>query len=268
MRGGSPAWLAGRDDDRVDSGDAVEETVGGVDGGEGRDGTVRRTAANAGDGHAEGSEPERDLGADGAGADDAGRRSRERAARGFSPAAGREARRRLGQAPRECEEEGHGVLGDGHRVEAGHVGDPHPGGGGRVQVDVVDSDSELLDEPEAPRPDSRAGQRRPHRDDHVHGRPAIDQPRFEPCPTTSITARSATPGRPVLRHLRPGVVLGEPLLADKHPQGPLVWAAPLGTTTSYRHNSTVRAAMAAGVSATSLHLPRRSQGDAAHGAGG
>ena len=60
-----------------DVGDAVEETVGGVDGGEGRNRAVRGTAAHAGDGHAEGSEPEGDLGADGAGADNAGRHAGE-----------------------------------------------------------------------------------------------------------------------------------------------------------------------------------------------
>ena len=81
------------------------------------------------------------------------------------------------------------MLGDGHRVEARHVGHPHPCAGGCVKVDVVDPDSELLDEPEAPRPDSPAGQRRPHRDDHVNGRPAIDQPRFEPGPARRPRSR-------------------------------------------------------------------------------
>ena len=49
----------------------------GVDGAEGRDRAVRGTAAHAGDGRAEGSQPEGDLGADGPGADDAGRRAGE-----------------------------------------------------------------------------------------------------------------------------------------------------------------------------------------------
>jgi hypothetical protein len=66
------------------------------------------------------------------------------------------------------------VLGDGHRAEAGHVGDPHSFVSGHVKVDVVDPDPELLDEAEAPRPDGPPGQRRPQRDDHVDGRPAID----------------------------------------------------------------------------------------------
>jgi hypothetical protein len=69
--------MTGREDDRVGAGDAVEEPVGGVDGGEGRDGAACRMAANAGDGHAEGREPAGDLGADGAGAHDAGRRAGE-----------------------------------------------------------------------------------------------------------------------------------------------------------------------------------------------
>jgi hypothetical protein len=50
------------------------------------------------------------------------------------------------------------VLGDGHGVEAGHVGDPHPFVGGRVKVDVVDPYSELLDEAEAPGPDGPPGE--------------------------------------------------------------------------------------------------------------
>ena len=69
--------MTGRDDDRVGVGDAVEEAVGGVDGGEGRDGAVRGMAAHAGDGHVEGSEQAGDLGADGPGAEDAGRRTGE-----------------------------------------------------------------------------------------------------------------------------------------------------------------------------------------------
>ena len=71
------------------------------------------------------------------------------------------------------------MLGDGHGIEAGHVGGPHPFIGGRVKIDVVDPHSELLDEAEAPAPDSPPGQRRPHGDDHVDGRPAIGQTRFE-----------------------------------------------------------------------------------------
>jgi hypothetical protein len=63
----------------------------------------------------------------------------------------------LREAPREREEQGDGVLGDGHGIQSGHVGDPHPFAGGRVKVDVVDPHSELLDEAEAPRPDSPAG---------------------------------------------------------------------------------------------------------------
>jgi hypothetical protein len=51
------------------------------------------------------------------------------------------------------------VLGDRHGVEAGHVGDPHPFVGGRLEVDVVDSDPELLDEAEATRLDGPPRQR-------------------------------------------------------------------------------------------------------------
>ena len=69
--------MTGRDDDRVGVGDTVEEAVRAVDGGEGRDGAVWGMAAHAGDGHVEGSEPAGDLGADGPGADDAGRRAGE-----------------------------------------------------------------------------------------------------------------------------------------------------------------------------------------------
>ncbi len=71
------------------------------------------------------------------------------------------------------------MLGDGHGVEAGHVGDPHPFVGGHFKVDVVDANSKLLDEAEAPRPDRPPGQRRPERDDYVDGRPVISQTRFE-----------------------------------------------------------------------------------------
>ena len=141
-------------------------------------------------------------GADSAGADDAGRRAGERATSGLTPAAGLEAVRGLGEAPRQREEEGHGVLGDGHGIEAWHVGDPHPFVGGRIKVDVVDPHSELLDEAEAPRPDGPPGQRRPHRDDHVDGRPAIDQPRFESAlPDDLDHGAIGDVGRPVLRHL-------------------------------------------------------------------
>ena len=52
------------------------------------------------------------------------------------------------------------MLGDGHGVEAGHVGDPHPFVGGRIKVDVVDPDPELLDEAEAAGSDGPPGQRR------------------------------------------------------------------------------------------------------------
>jgi hypothetical protein len=72
-----PGLMTGRDDDGVDVGDAVEEAVGGVDGGEGRDGAAGRMAAYAGDGHVEGSEPAGDLGANSAGADNARRRTGE-----------------------------------------------------------------------------------------------------------------------------------------------------------------------------------------------
>ena len=121
------------------------------------------------------------------------------------------------------------MLGDGHGVEAGHVGDPHPFVGGRFKVDVVDPDSKLLDEAEAPRPDRPPGQRRPERDDHVDGRPAIGQTRFElALPDDLDHGAAGKAGRPVLRHLGPGVILGEPLLADQHPQRPLVGLASTG----------------------------------------
>jgi hypothetical protein len=94
------------------------------------------------------------------------------------------------------------MLGDGHRVQAGHVGDPHPFAGGRIKVDVVDPDSELLDEPEAPRPDSPAAQWRSHRDDHVNGRPGINQPRFEPALADDLDHNAiSNAGRPVQGHL-------------------------------------------------------------------
>jgi hypothetical protein len=69
--------MTGRDDDRVDVGDAVEQAVGAVDGGKRGDGAAWWMAADAGDGYVEGSEPMSDLGPDGAGADDAGRRAGE-----------------------------------------------------------------------------------------------------------------------------------------------------------------------------------------------
>ncbi len=72
-----PSLITGRDDDGVDVGDAVEEVVGGVDGGERRDGAAWRMAAYTRDGHVEGSEPAGDLGTDGAGAHDARRRTGE-----------------------------------------------------------------------------------------------------------------------------------------------------------------------------------------------
>jgi hypothetical protein len=72
-----PGLVTGRDDDGVDFGDAVEKAVGGVDGGERRDGAAGRMAAYAGDGHLEGGEPAGDLGADGASAEDARRRTGE-----------------------------------------------------------------------------------------------------------------------------------------------------------------------------------------------
>jgi hypothetical protein len=99
------------------------------------------------------------------------------------------------------------VLGDGHGVEAGHVGDPYPLVGGRIQVDVVDPDSELLDEAEAPGPDGAPGQRRPQRDDHVNGRPAIAQTRFELALADHLDHGAADEtGGPVPRHLGPGVI--------------------------------------------------------------
>lgn len=115
------------------------------------------------------------------------------------------------------------MLGDGHSVEASHVGDPYPFVGGRIKVDVVDPDSELLDEAEAPRPYCPLGQRRPQRDDHVDGRPATEQARFELALPDDLDDGTAGKGvRPVLWHLGPGVVLGEPVLADEHPQRSLV----------------------------------------------
>ena len=110
------------------------------------------------------------------------------------------------------------MLGDGHGVQAGHVGDPHPYVGVRIKVDVVDPDSELLDQAEAPGPDGPPGQRRPQRDDHVDGRPATDQTRFELALADHLDhGASDKIGGPVLRHLGPSAILGEPLLADEHP---------------------------------------------------
>ncbi len=86
------------------------------------------------------------------------------------------------------------MLGDGHGVEAGHVGDPHPFVSGRIKVDVVDPDSELLDEAEAPGPDGRPGS-----GDHsgtttsTRGPPSTRRASSWPWPTTSITARPARP---------------------------------------------------------------------------
>jgi hypothetical protein len=122
------------------------------------------------------------------------------------------------------------VLGDGHGVEARHVGDPHPFVGGRIKVDVVDPDSELLDEAEAPGPDGPSGQRRPQRDDHVDGRSAVDQTRFELALADDLDHGAADKiAGPVLRHLGPSVILGEPLLADEHPQRPFVGVVPISS---------------------------------------
>ena len=113
------------------------------------------------------------------------------------------------------------MLGDGHGVEAGHVGDPHPFVGGRLQIDVVDANSKLLDEAEAPCPDGPPGQRRPERDDDVDGRPGVGQPRFKLALSDDFNHGTAgKAGRPVLRHFGPGVILGEPLLTDQHPKRP------------------------------------------------
>jgi hypothetical protein len=84
------------------------------------------------------------------------------------------------------------VLGDGHGVEAGHVRDPHPFVGGRFKVDVVDANSKLLDEAEAP-----ARIARPRRGDQsgtttsTGGPPSTKRASSWPCPTTSIMARPA-----------------------------------------------------------------------------
>jgi hypothetical protein len=103
------------------------------------------------------------------------------------------------------------------------VGDPHPFVGGRIKVDVVDPDSELLDEAEHPGQDGPPRQGRPQRDDDVHVRPTIDQALFELALADDLDHDSARKaGKPVLRHLRPSVVLGEPLLSGKHLQCPVV----------------------------------------------
>jgi hypothetical protein len=120
------------------------------------------------------------------------------------------------------------VLGDRHGVEAGHAGDPHPFIGGRIKVDVVDPDSELLDEAEAPGPDGPPRQRGPQGDDHVDGRPAIGQTGFElPRADHLDHGAAGQAGGPVPRHLGPGVILGEPLPADEHPQRTLVRLVPM-----------------------------------------
>jgi hypothetical protein len=143
--------------------------------------------------------------------------------RRLSPSARLEAIRGFGEAPRQREKERHGVLGDGHGVEPGHIGHPHTFVRGRVKVHVVDPDSELLDEAEVPRPDRRPGQQRPERDDHVDGRPPIDQARFELTLPDDLDHEAAgKAGGPELQHVGPGVVLGEPLLSDEHPERPLV----------------------------------------------
>ena len=75
----------------------------------------------------------------------------------------------------------------------------------------------------ARRPDGPPGHRRPERHDHVDGRPAIDQARFELALPDDLDHDAAgKAGRAVLRHLGPSVVLGELLLAGEHPQRPLV----------------------------------------------
>ena len=120
------------------------------------------------------------------------------------------------------------MFGDGHGVEARHVGDPHPFVGGRVKVDVVDAGSELLDEAEAPRPIARPGSGdQSETTTSTGGPPSSKRPSSWPWPTTSITKRPARLEGRVLRHLGPGVVLGEPLFADEHPQRP-----PMGLVSS------------------------------------
>jgi hypothetical protein len=147
------------------------------------------------------------------------------------------------------------VLGDRNGVEAGHVGDPYPFAGGRIKVDVVDPDSELLDEAEAPGPDSAPGQRRPHRDDYIDGRPAIDQTRFELALADHLDHGAADKtGGPVLRHLGPSVILGEPLLADEHPQRPFVGVVSMGggghcTSSEIRRTGNGRRLRAGGICA-------------------
>src|SRR6476619_6213663 len=107
--------------------------------------------------------------------------------------------------------------------------DAYPFVFGHIQIDVLDPDSELLDETEAPGPDCWPWQRRPQRDHHVDGRPAIDQVGFELALTDDLDHGPAgETGRPVLRHLGPGVILGEPLLADEHPQLSLLGMVAMG----------------------------------------
>ena len=97
-----------------------------------------------------------------------------------------------------------------------------------MNVDVVDPDCEL-DEAEAPGPKGPPGQRRPQRDDHVDGRPATDQARFElALPDHLDHGAAGKAGGPVLRLLGPGVILREPLLADQHPHRPLRWVVSMG----------------------------------------
>ena len=72
-----PGQITGRDDDRVDVGDALEEAVAGKDSGKRRDGAAWGMAAYTRDGHVEGSEPAGNLGTYGAGAYDARRRTSE-----------------------------------------------------------------------------------------------------------------------------------------------------------------------------------------------
>ena len=83
-----------------------------------------------------------------------------------------------------------------------------PSSAAASKVDVVDPDSELLDEAEAARADCPPGQLRPQWDDHVDGRAAIDQARFElALPDDLDYETPGKAGRPVLRHLGPSAVL-------------------------------------------------------------
>ena len=86
------------------------------------------------------------------------------------------------------------MLGDGHGVEAGHVRDPHPFVGGRINVDVVDANSKLLDEAEAPGPDRPPGSGdQSGTTTSTGGPPSSKRASRRPCPTTSMMARPATP---------------------------------------------------------------------------